>query len=124
MWDIKAIFNLIALVIQSGVYNFYVWELSHPVFNIALVRALYYGVTAAFLFYLTVDDMIGRVSDRHFEISVICKISLIINFMFFALTLCSILKNPVLYLLLFNGCIIAVSSMVLISGIRHDFFRD
>jgi hypothetical protein len=124
MWDKRGLINLSALILNMAAYNFYFYELLFGDWNKAQAKALYYITTSCMMFYLIVDDIRGRDSNLHIELSIISKGAILINFILFALILKGVFNNPIIYLFLLNGSIFALSTIILISGIRHETFKN
>lgn len=120
----RTIGAFIALLLHTSMFDIYLYELLWGNMNISIVKGIYYFITAIFLLYITINDIAGYTSEAHLEISHVSKFSIIINFMFFALTLFNILQKPILYLFLFNGGIFAVSMIILLSGVKHGIFKN
>lgn len=125
--DIKAIINLMVLIIYMGCYNFYFYELLWGHWNLQVAKGFYYFVTAAMLSYLLYNDIKGKQRDIHKQLSHISKASIIVNFILFGLIYFAIIQNvryQIMYVFILNGSILALSIMVLFSGIRHNIFED
>lgn len=122
--DKRAIFGFTVLIISVGVYNLYLYELLWGTWEKREAKALFYLITAFVLLYLLIEDLTKKGSITNFQITVICKCSLIINFLLFSLILYGSIANPVVYLYILNGSIFVISIMVLISGLRHGIFKN
>lgn len=124
MWDKATICNLIILSISIALFDVYLVQLFWGNWTEIRSRALYYCDTSLVLIYLTISDYLGFCSEIHFEVNIISKITIIINFIFFALALYNFLPSPVYTLILFNGSILVVSLTILILGLKHEIFKD
>jgi len=118
------VLSLLALLINVGVYEVYLYELFFGTWEMRVIKGLFYLTTAIILSFLTYFDIFGYKSCSQFEINTICKFSLIINFLFFALTLYDILPNHRLYLYTFNGTILVASIAILYFGVKYETFED
>lgn len=123
-WDIWGVISLCVLLITIGGYELYLYELFYGTWEERCTKGLYYVTTALSLLYLTYFDTFGNASCRQFEFNLICKLTLIINFIFFALILYDILPNHRLYLYAFNGTILVVTMTILFFGCKHGIFKD
>lgn len=123
-WDKRAILSLCMLIMLVAGYNLYIYELFWGDWFILHTKGMYYAVAGSVMLYLTINDIIGHSTEIQFEIDIICKITLVINFIIFAVSLFDMLPNHRLYLYLFNGCIFVTSLMVLYSGCRHEIFKN
>lgn len=110
--------NIVLIITQTGIYNLYLYELFWGNLNEIINRGMYYAVTALTLLFLTFEDILGHKC----QFNIICKFSLIVNFILFAVTLFGLLKSPVLCLLLLNGSVFAISIMVLSIFKKHGYF--
>lgn len=124
VWDWRSITNLAVLVVVTGCYVLYLHELFFGSWDKIHTKAFYYTVTGCFLLYLIIDELCGYSTRTHRETNLICKFSLLANFVLFALILTDQLSNPKLCLYLLNGCIFVLSFIILFTGVRHEFFKD
>lgn len=107
-----------------GCFNTYLYELFWGTWEIRYAKALYYGATALILIYTYVDELIGGRSDIHFQINLITKAAVIVNFILFFLIQFDLLREPIIYLFTLNGSVFAISIMVLLSALKHGAFKN
>lgn len=122
-WDKRAILSLFMLIVNMGCYNFYFYELFWGSWDKVIAKALYYATTFVFYEYFITNDIVKRNTHLNFQICYIGKNGIAVNFLLFALILFGIASHPILYVLLLNGSVFAISVMILFSGIRHGFFK-
>jgi hypothetical protein len=123
-WDKRAILSLTLFIANMGCYNLYFYELFWGSWEKIASKALYYLTTGMFLIYLFINDIVKNNSDLNHQICLIGKSAIIINFLLFYLILSGIATRPILYVLLLNGSVFAVSIMILFSGIKHGTFKN
>lgn len=123
MWDNRAIANLLIIIANMGCYNLYFYELFWGSWEKITARALYYISTAIVSIYLIIDELYGFTTKEHYQLNLICRLTIIANFILFALILYNILPDPILYLLILNGSIFALSCMILFSGIKYGHYN-
>lgn len=121
-WLNRAILSLIILIVNMGCYNFYFYELFWGSWPKIYSRRLYYVTTAFFLLFVLADELFKYKDDTHYQINLVCKATVIVNFILFALILYGVFNNPILYLYLLNGSIFAISVIILCSGIKYGSF--
>ncbi len=124
MRDRRAFNNLIAIIINYSVYNFYVIVLFFKIWNFALARAVFYLTTALIMLYFAFEDYAGYTTIPQKHTSLIYKLSLVITFLFFTFILNGNINYPKLYLLIYNTTIILVSLAILIHGTTFGYFKD
>lgn len=119
-----AVINFLILVAYTAFNNFYLYELFWGGINNATIKGMFYFVTSLFLLCQIVSEMMGYDSVRDYQISIICKCVLFANFIIFAFTQLNLMPKPIMYLYLLNGSVFVISCIIIISGIRHGYFRN
>lgn len=120
-----ALLNFTVLLIYTACNNLYLYELFYGSWEYRLTKGFFYLYTSVFLTYLVVAEILGYTTNREFQTNIICKLTLLIAFIIFALTQLDILMpRPRMYFCLLNGSIFALSIIILISGLRHGYFKD
>jgi len=120
-----AILNLLALLLYTGFNNLYIYELFYGSWEYRLTKGFFYFFTSIFVLFLIVGEGTGYRSNREFQTNLICKITLLACFIIFAFTQLDIfMPKPRMYFLSLNGSVFAISIIILISGLRHDYFKD
>lgn len=118
------VLNFIALVLYTAFNNFYLYELFWGEWPIATTKGYFYLATALFILYLIIGEMTRYVSCQEYQSSIICKCVLFANFIIFAFTQLNLMPKPIMYLYLLNGSVFAISFIIIISGIRHGYFKN
>lgn len=67
--------------------------------------------------------MTGNQSPSQIQMNATNKLTLVVNFILFALSLTGVLNNPVLYLILFNGSIFVTTMIILSAAFKHGYFN-
>lgn len=120
----RTFWTMAAVILNSTLFNIYLIQLFYGAWNILYTKAFYYSFTVLLLIYLYFDDLRERGEFFQIEFKKICKLSMIINFILIATTLTSILRNPAMYLFIFNTAVLITTDMILISALKHDLFKD
>lgn len=115
--------NILVLVLYTGLNNFYLYELFWGRWSNWHVKCFFYIFTSAFLLYIIVCELFRYDNQSEYETNIICKFTLLCNFIIFALTQLNFLPKPIDYLYLLNGSVFAVSVIIIISGLRHGAFK-
>jgi hypothetical protein len=124
MWDKKAIINLCVIGISYACYNLYLYELFWGEWNKALAKAFFYSITAVTLLWFTYWDYKGHETIPQLHSSTVYKLSLVVTFILFNLTLTGKLNNPVYYLIGYNSAIFFITFIILVNGTRFEYFKD
>jgi hypothetical protein len=119
----RTILNLLILIIFMGCYNFCFYELLWGTWEKIITRLFYYKSTSVFLIVILIDELCKFSSDTHYQINIICKSTIIANFILFAMILRGTFEEPHIYLFLLNGSVLIISLIILFCGIKYDFFK-
>lgn len=118
------VLNIIVLLGYTALNNFYLYELFWGGWDNAAVKGFFYLFTTVFILFFTVNDIIGYGTNIVFQLNIICKFTLLLNFIIFAFAQLNIMPKPIDYLFLLNGSVFAISIIILTSGLRHGTFKD
>ncbi len=116
--------TIIVLIIYTALNNFYLYQLVWGGWNNASVKGFFYLFTSVFILFLIVAEMVEYKSNSEYQVNIIGKLSLLANFIIFALTQLNIMPKPIEYFYLLNGSILAISIIIIISGLRHGTFKN
>lgn len=116
--------NFIALTIYAAATNFYLYELFWGDLEMRINKGFYYLTSALFIIYLTAAEVKKYNCNIEYQSNIICKLAIAANLMIFAFTQLDLLPKPITYLFLLNGCIFAISVIILLSGIKYGTFKD
>lgn len=90
-----------------------------------ICKGYFYGLLIMFNLFILYQNRLNKhkswLSD---QLLVICELSNIINFMILCISYFHIFGNIRNYFFTFNGSIFMLTLMILISGGRHDFFKE
>lgn len=116
--------NFIVLTMYGAATNLYLYELFWGIWEKRFAKGFFYLSTSMFLLYLVVGEVKKYTSNLDYQSNIICKLTIAANLMIFAFTQFDLIPKPIMYLFLLNGSIFAVSIIILLSGIKHDIFKD
>lgn len=123
MWDKRLILCILALVCYSFCMNTYFFQLFWGSWSKIHAKCLYYTCTSVIVLFFILDDLRGYSCTLHFKMNIITKLLVLTNFILFTIILNDLLPFALLSLLACNGSIVAITIMVLSSGIRHGAFK-
>lgn len=121
--DIRGIINFIVLISQFIIYDIYLVELFWGDINKVIVKAIYYFSTASILLYFTFDEMKGYNTLLQYNIKIVYNLCLVSTFYLFVFILDFSIKNQKTFLFLHNSLIIAISAIILLSGLKYGIFK-
>lgn len=120
----RTLIDLIALIVYTGVFNLCFYEQFYGAWFETHPRRLYYISSAVFSLFLLIDELFKYNDNTHYQLNLIGRCTVILNFTIFALMLYGLFTNEIFYLFLLDGSLFAVSAMILFSGLRHGFFKN
>jgi hypothetical protein len=116
------IINFCILILYTAVNNLYLYELFYGNWEIRIVKGLFYITTSAVLLYTIIAEMREYKNYHEYRTNIICKLSILANFVTFALTQLNSLPKPEMYLFLLNGSILAITVVILTTFGKHGHF--
>lgn len=119
-----AILNFISLSLYAAATNFYMYELFWGIWEKRYAKGFFYLATSFFLIYLIIGEIKSYSTNLEYQSNVICKLAISANLLIFAFTQLDLIPKPIMYIFLLNGSIFAVNIIILLSGIKHELFKD
>lgn len=114
---------IFVLVIYLASFNTYIFCLDSGQFGIRFLKLWYNYTTFGLLAFAIIDEIIGCYG-YHKSLNRICKFSLLLNYILIILTHHDILLNPVTKFMLYNGSVLVITLMILLSAAQHDYFKQ
>lgn len=105
-----------ALLVHAVGFNLYLWAVLYTDYNMIIIKGCLYLFMSLIILYLAFS--------RNSQFNLINMLTLVVNFALIFTVLCSVFESGILYMLIYNGAIIVVSAMVLLSGLRYDYFKN
>lgn len=124
MLDKRAYINLFVLVVYSGLYNFYLYQLFYGSWYPINTKGFYYLITIITLLWGIIDRKIVKNStetSRH--VGFITELVIIINFIIIFITLYDLIFTPLLNFFIYNGSVLVTTLIVLVIGTKHEVFK-
>lgn len=103
------------LLLHGLCFNFYLFALLFSGWQPILVKGYLYGFMSIITIYLALSPSS--------QLNLINKLCFAFNFALFFLTLLGLFDNSIFYMVLYNGLIFVLTSIVLTSGSRHGYFK-
>jgi len=123
-WPMRSIQCIIATVLYSAVFTWYVYAIPDPQYPMNFIKAFFNGFTAVtFLFYF-IDRSRGYESFWHKQFNSLVFFCPIINYFFITLYYLNFIADPFIIFLCSNGAIIVTSLFLIYSGGRHGTFNN
>lgn len=120
----RSIGCILVLIAYCFAFSIYIYELPRHNWAPENVKIFYSATTVIMVLFCMIDARMGFESWWHRQFNLICNLALVFNFIFIILTHMQILSDPELTFFIFNGSVIAVSLMILISAKRHGEFNN
>jgi hypothetical protein len=120
----RAVICAIALILFCASMNTYIYRIDHNCLPIKEMRLWYNYTLGGFILFYIIDELFGYKNYIHENLNLICKFTSVINIILVIINHQDIMTNPLEKFLLFNGAILAVTIMILISGGRHGYFQN
>jgi hypothetical protein len=117
-----AVLNLCVLTLYTAVSNLYLYELFYGNWEMRIIKGLFYLTTSIVLLYTIIAEMKEYKNYHEYRTNIICKLSILANFVTFALTQLNSLPKPEMYLFLLNGSILAITVVILTTFGKHGHF--
>ena len=103
------------LLLHSLCFNIYLFELLYGDINKVIIKGYLYAFMCIITIYLAFAP--------NSQLNLINKLTFAFNFALFFLTLLGLFDNSIFYMLIYNGSIIVLTTMILTSGIKHGAFN-
>lgn len=120
----RSIGCIVVLLLYVGLFDLYIYELTQPYLPVEYCKGMYCILNTVMIFFCLIDSRTGFESSWHKEFNLLCYLSLGINWFIMALGYFGIIYNCFPTLLISNGSIFVVTSMILISAKRHGEFNN
>lgn len=104
--------------------NFYLYELFWGGMNNATSKGLFYLISGIYAAWLNIDEMIGYSSNGNYQGNIIGKWIIYCTFILFGCTQLNLIKSGEVCIGIFYGFVFATTLIILISGIRHELFKN
>lgn len=114
-------FNLILLVILLVGYGFYIFAYQILHWYSPDAKWIYYIVTGTVLLCLVAEEIVGYRDLYQKQFNIICKLTIAVNFVLFALISQDYLKNDILCLFILYGSVFAISMGVIYNLKTYDY---
>lgn len=118
---IRTYITFAVLCLYVIVFNLYIYELTR--IDVRTSKLLYNYLTAGTLLFVLADWKSGFVSRWHEQINFICILCIIVNYIVILFTHHTFLLNPIPMFYAFNGGVLAVTVLVIISSIKYGTFK-
>lgn len=115
---------ILVLIIYSASFNSYIYCLNTGSFNIETMKLWYNYTTLSMVLFIFSDEFKTRLRGHHKSLNLVCKFSLLINYILIILTHHGILTNPSSRFIIYNGSVLAITIMVFISATQYDYFKS
>lgn len=123
----RTVITIIALTTYLIAANFLIWRLGYGCKDAVSVIHNKEWLIESWVFISTfalIDEWCKYTTFLHKQFNHLCKLALILDFIIYLLIYLQVLKSPVEQFIYFNGSMLAVTVMILISGLRHGTFTD
>jgi hypothetical protein len=120
----RTLLCLIIIILYVGLFNLYIYELTHPFISLQAKKLFYNYLTLGMIIFYVVDSKLGFDNWLHKQLNHISILSVIINFLLIILNWHLLLNDAVMMFWIFNSAVFLTTSMILISSIRHNAINE
>lgn len=104
--NMRAAFNIFLIGMYFIIVLAFFYELFWGELNEVISKGLFYGITSIFIIYFSIEASIANKKTTRFQTVIIFFCSLAIVALICSTAMLSILKTPVLYMILYPGLVI------------------
>lgn len=108
--------DMAALLIHAVGFNLYLWAVLYTDYNMVIIKGCLYLFLSVIILYIAFNE--------RSQFNFINMLTLVINFALIFTVLIGLFNNGAWYMVLYNSTIIVVSTMILLSGLQHGYFKQ